>query len=98
METIEEFEIQREKFTRLFRQYIKQNDHYCDILDFLDYSEPKYFIYYNGATEEIEIGEDYEEKKAFQVYASNEKVLREAIDFIGEENIKKYILEIEDRF
>lgn len=35
------------------------------------------------------------DKDAFQIYASSKQILQDAIEFVGEENFKKYILEVE---
>ena len=89
-----EFETQREKYTRLFRQYVEQHS---EPLDWNNEVQVKYCIYYDNVSQRI----DYQKNAIFSVlssvYASSEEVLKEAIDFVGEENVKKYILEIGEK-
>ena len=88
-----EFEANREKYTRLFRQCVEQHS---EPLDWKKLKQEKWYIYYDYVNDIIRF-EYYETSKdLFTIYASSEKVLREAIQFIGEDNFKKYILEVED--
>jgi len=91
-----EFEANREKYTRLFRQYVEQHS---EPLDWNDRYCKKFMTYYNYNKKEIEYwtydeNDSFIMKDAFQIYASSEEVIQEAIEFIGEDNFKKYILEI----
>lgn len=87
-----EFEAQREKYTRLFRQYVEQHS---EPLDWNNDKQIKYFAYYNRfKTQEIQYWQSYVCLSLGVIYASRKEVLKEAIEFVGEENVKKYILEI----
>ena len=87
-----QFEAKREKFTRLFRQYVEQHS---EPLDWGNFQQPKCFCYYNrGSYIEYDYNLNY--KIAFVIYASSKEILEDAINFIGENNFKKYILEIEE--
>lgn len=86
-----EFEANREKYTRLFRQYVEQHS---EPLDWKFYKQPKYLIkcYEDKFTFDYNISAP----KPFVIYASSIQVLKDAVDFVGEENVKKYILEINE--
>ena len=86
-----EFEANREKYTRLFRQYVEQHS---EPLDWENDDQEKLCVCYNYKTQEILYQKDYRLKTAFTIYASSKEVLQEAIDFVGEDNFKKYILGI----
>lgn len=88
-----EFEANREKYTRLFRQYVEQHS---EPLDWLDDTQEKYSVSYEYKNEKLGFGYSLICKDAFIIYASSEEVLQEAIDFVGEDNFKKYILEIKE--
>lgn len=86
-----EFELKREKYTRLFRQYVKQNDGF---LDWNNLDTPKYYVWFNHSQNTILFGSVHDQQDAFQIYATNKMVLQDAIEFVGEDNFKKYVLEV----
>lgn len=90
-----EFEAQREKYTRLFRRYVEQHS---EPLDWNNQYQSKYCIVYNHKGQNMEYLEwgVVSEFLLGGTYASNKEVLQDAIDFVGEDNVKKYILEIEE--
>lgn len=88
-----EFEANREKYTRLFRQYVEQHSEPLDWED--DYQE-KWYVYLSGDKKDICFDYNTLCPDAFQIYASSKEVLQEAIEFVGESNFKKYALEVED--
>lgn len=88
-----EFEANREKYTRLFRQYVEQHS---EPLDWEDEEQRKYYCYYSLITGEIFYDFGLINQNTFQIYASSEEVLKEAIDFIGEDNFKRFILQLEN--
>ena len=51
-----EFEAQREKYTRLFRQYVEQHS---EPLDWKDCDKEKWYVYYNMPAQEIGVGSLY---------------------------------------
>lgn len=87
-----EFEAQREKYTRLFRQYVEQHS---EPLDWKNKEQAKYCFIYDHEYNEWCVKNMWCNQSPFQIYASSEQVLQEAIDFVGEDNVKKYILECE---
>lgn len=78
------------KYSNLLRKFIEEFDE--AELDWKNTQQVKIYIYYNHTHECI----CFEEARSYQIpgviYASDETVLQRAIDYIGEENIKKYIL------
>ena len=86
-----EFEAKREKYTRLFRQYVEQHS---EPLDWNNYNKRKYCVYYDHECQKMGYWEDYKCSCLSVIYASSKEVLQEAVDFVGEDNVKKYILEI----
>ena len=88
-----EFEANREKYTRLFRQYVEQHS---EPLDWKDDEQEKYSVYYNYSIKKLEFGYYYSYRDVSTIFASSIEVLKEAIDYVGEDNIKKYILEIKE--
>lgn len=87
-----EFEANREKYTRLFRQYVEQHS---EPLDWRNGEQKKYYCFYNNKSE---FCYDYALtfQCAFQIYASSEEVLQEAIDFIGEKNFLEFVMEVKE--
>lgn len=86
-----EFEANREKYTRLFRQYVEQHS---EPLDWNNNEQIKYCVYYNYKGQNIKYLECYGYSFLSCICASSKEVLQDAIDFVGEGNVKKYILEI----
>lgn len=85
------FEAKREKYTRLFRQYVEQHS---EPLDWNSNVQSKYCVFYNYKEQKIKYLECYGYSFLSCIYASSKEVLQDAIDFVGEEIVKKYILEI----
>lgn len=73
-----------------FRNYVEEHN---DELDWENDNQEKCYIYIHNNI--IDIGCDWTCKTQGIIYASSEQILRDAIAEIGEENIKKYILEVE---
>ena len=86
-----QFEANREKYTRLFRQYVEQHS---EPLNWGNEEQYKCYMFYDYENKKIRYSVSYTYKASFIIYASSEQVLKEAIDFVGEDNVKKYILEI----
>jgi hypothetical protein len=87
-----EFEAQREKYTRLFRQYVEQHS---ESFNWNNKNQAKYSLYYDHDCKQILISQALTFQQMGSIYASSVEVLKEAIDFVGEDNVKKYILECE---
>lgn len=73
-----------------FKNFVEDR---TDKLNWNDGNESKCYIYkYNNG---IDIGYDWTCKTQGTIYASSEQILRDAVAEIGEENVKKYVLEVE---
>lgn len=89
-----EFEANREKYTRLFRQYVEQHS---ESLDWHNIDQAKYFIsHYEDSEKAFILDYDFAAQKPFVIYADCIQLLKDAINFVGESNIKKYILQCEE--
>lgn len=75
-----------------FRNYIEKHS---KKLDWNNDDQEKWFIYYSYLFEKIDFDTEYICKCQGVIYASSQKILKKAIKELGEENIKKYILEVE---
>ena len=87
-----EFEAQREKYTRLFRQYVEQHS---EPLDWENNEQSKWFVCWSHNDKKMCFWSNTRYQFLGSIYASSEKILKEAIHFVGEDNVKKYILECE---
>ena len=79
------------KYTNLLRKYVEEHSEPIDWED----GTKKYFIYCTNQPRALIIDYDYYRYQG-TIYASSEEVLLDAIEFVGEENIKKYIFGIEE--
>lgn len=64
--------------------------------DWNDDNQPKVFVYYDFISKDIYCGNNYRVKRQGVTYAQSEERIREFIDKIGDEDFKKYILEVEE--
>lgn len=64
--------------------------------DWGDENQHKYSIIYDHRISEIQIVETNHIKDVGQIYFSSEEIARRAIEFVGEDNIKKYLFGIEE--
>lgn len=85
------FEAQREKYTRFFRKYVKEHS---EPLDWGNGGQEKWFCNYNHKEDCIGYNSNFYNQSIFIIYASSKEILEDAINFIGEDNFKKYILEV----
>lgn len=81
------------KYTNLLRKYVEEHS---EPLDWNNSNQKKYFSYYEYQTKRINTEWCHSARGQGAIYASSKEVLKEAIDFVGEENIKKYIFGIEE--
>lgn len=88
-----EFEANREKYTRLFRQYVEQHS---EPLNWKDVYQEKWYCEYSNRENYIDFRNTPTWQEPFQIYASSEKVLQEAIDFIGEKNFLEFVMEVKE--
>ena len=63
--------------------------------DWNDDNQPKVFVYYDFISKDIYCGNNYRDKRQGVTYAQSKERIQEFIDKIGEEDFKKYILEID---
>ena len=75
-----------------FKNYVEERN---GELDWNNSDQDKYCLYYNYFNKMIEIDNYSAYKYQGTIYSSNIKILKDAIAELGEENIKKYILEVE---
>ena len=88
-----EYEANCMKYKHLYRRYIQEH---TEPLNWEDVGQRKYNVYWNYGAKCFEIGLDGRCKYAGKEYASSEQIIRDAIQFVGEDNFKKYVLEIEE--
>lgn len=81
------------KYTNLLRKYVEEHS---EPLDLGINNQKKYYIFYDYQLERIGIEYCYYIIYQGTIYASSAEVLKEAISFVGEDNIKKYIFGIEE--
>lgn len=81
-------------YTQMLKDYIYEHD---DVeLDWCDVGQEKVYLLYDFNNKVIMTNSIYTWKCQGAIYASNKQVLFSAIKFIGEENVKKYILKVEE--
>lgn len=80
------------KYTNLLRKYVEEHS---EPLDWENNKQVKRYLWYNHERKEIDIGSDWARQQG-TIHASSEEVLREAIEFVGEENLKKYVFQVEE--
>lgn len=76
-----------------FRNFVEKRN---EELDWENNNQEKYFLNYSYNYEKIIISFTWVCKYQDVIYASSEQILQDAIEEIGEENVKKYVLEVED--
>ena len=87
-----QFEADREKYTRLFRQYVEQHS---EPLDWSDSNQEKWYVYYDNVGKTLyymynTIAQNIE------VYGSSEEVMRDAVDFVERDNFLRYIIGVKE--
>lgn len=81
-------------YTQMLKDYIYEHD---DVeLKWWDVGQEKWYLLYDFNNKVIMTNSIYTWKCQGAIYASNKQVLFDAIKFIGEENVKKYILKVEE--
>lgn len=93
--TEEEVEFHKNEliYTQMLKDYIREHD---DVeLDWNDILQDKCYLAYDFMNKKIDCySSSCQTKWQGTIYASNEQVLLDAVKFIGEENVKKYILKV----
>lgn len=81
------------KFQARFKNFVEER---TEELDWGNDNQFKYYLYYNHVDKKISIASAWVCKTQGVIYASLERILRDAVKEIGEENIKKYVLEVKE--
>ena len=88
-----EFALEKAKVETELRRFAEENNEYE--IDWTDEDQEKWFMYYNCDMKKIDIIYNTV-LKTHCIYFSSKKIAKQAIDYIGEERLKKYYLGIED--
>ena len=75
-----------------YNNYIFEHDN--TTLDWDNHFQSKYFLYAVVETGQLKIGKTTEYITPFIVYASNPKIVKDAVDFIGEDKIKRLVVDM----
>ena len=81
------------KYTNLLRKYVEEHS---EPIDWNNRIQQKYYLWLNVDPYRVQIGSNNWARQQGTIYASSEEVLREAIEFVGEENLKKYVFQVEE--
>ena len=84
-----EYQAKVQKYTNLFRKYVEEHS---EPLDWGCDDKCKYCSHYDYRNCQIYFDCAYCHKQQGTIYASSQEVLQEAISFVGEENVIKYVL------
>ena len=88
-----QFIVDKIKYTLMFKHYVEEHS---EPLDWENEFQWKWSIFYNYVIHKIELDYAKRFKEQGTIYASSEEILQDAIEYVGEDNVKKYILEVED--
>lgn len=80
------------KFSDLYRKYVEQHS---GELCWNNFSQDKWYAYYDHRHDKIDISCDYEGKCQGIVYADTKQTIIDAIKFIGEKNMLRYVFEVD---
>lgn len=81
------------KYTNLLRKYVEEHS---EPIDWRSIDTPKHYIWYDHEIKILKTGHDIWARLQGIIYASSEEVLKDAIEFVGEENLKKYVFQVEE--
>lgn len=82
-----------QKYTNLFRKYVEEHS---EPLDWRNEFQDKYYIFYDYYKHRISHCSDFWQKGQGCIYSHSFVVLQDAIKFVGEDNVKKYVLGIDE--
>ena len=88
-----EYQANVQKYTNLFRKYVEEHS---EPIKWINGSNYKYCIYYDYNYGTIEFTFETTYKQQGTIYASSEQVLKDAIEFVGKDNVIKYVLGVEN--
>ena len=95
MEELRELCEKHKEKQKIYTQLKCYEEEHNDPIDWLDDSAAKWFIYYNRLIKHLGCDRIYTMDYGIPVFSSYEKAM-EAIEFIGEERLKKYYFEVEE--
>lgn len=81
------------RYTEMFRRYVEEHD------EPLDWTYPcisKYYIYWSFSRNCLGYADDIHCKSQGIIYSNSKEILEDAIKFVGEDNVKKYVLGVID--
>lgn len=81
------------KYTQMFKGYIEEHS---TTLDWRDSEPNKCYIYYDYEDNAIGYDNEYNWRTQGTIYASSEQILQDAVAYVGEDNVKKYVLGVEE--
>lgn len=87
------FALQKQKYLTQYKRYVEERN---DKIDWKRETQYKYFAYFGIYTCKIAIGNIRLGKKQGTIYATSEQTILNFIELIGEDNFKKYLLEMEE--
>ena len=88
-----EYQAKVQKYTNLFKKYVEEHS---DTLDWENGSQQKFYIYYNKTYGVISTDIDTTCARQGAIYSSSNKVLIDALSFIGRENAIKYLFNVKE--
>lgn len=88
-----EFALEKLKVEAELRRFAEENNE-CEI-DWIDMEQNKWLICYNYDSKNIDTGYD-NTLRTHYIYFSSKKIAKQAVEYVGEERLKKYYLGIED--
>lgn len=83
-----------QKFDRMqteieLRKYVEEHD--IGIIDWNDDDQEKFILYYDSKTGEIDVDSVWTMMFPHQIYATNKKVLKDAVEVIGANRLAEYL-------
>lgn len=81
------------KYTLMFKHYVEEHS---EPIDWENAKQEKWCICYNYVANDIQFDCDFKHKSQGTVYASSEQILKDAIEYVGEDNVIKYVLGVEE--
>lgn len=89
-EEAEEYQKQIE-YTARYKNYIEEHS---EPIDWEDFNQEKYLAFFDFRNHSVGVDWGHLIKKQGTIYASSEQIILDAINEIGEDNFKKYVLEV----
>ena len=84
-------QLEVQKYTNLFRKYVEEHSEPLD----WNNTEEKYFLIWNFYSKDFAFNAYCRTKIQGTVYSSSKQVLEDAIEFVGKDNVIKYVLGVD---